>query len=255
MKITKSEIKKLIKEELESIKEDLSGMSDEALKKKYHSLGAQIPLRPEDDPYGSYFSLEAERDEIKKELEKRGKPLEESKVKITKEQLKQLIKEELQSIMEARGRYVSSGYSGRTDKDPGDPRYIRQRDYSEPTGRSKPSSRKQRDLANFRNLNRLEQALRLKLPLINYAKLPQYGFEGNEDLYELAKELDRFYNAAKFFEENPEDYPELRDRFNARLKKFEDENEENLKLFAKRIGYGFGKFAPEEYLLPETDEG
>ena len=167
-------------------------------------------------------------------------------MKITKSKLKQLIKEELQSIMEA------------TDTD-------RARDYRAMRGlsasgrrgmvRSTGERKKQRDLENFRNLNRLEQALRLKLPLINYAKLPQYRFEGNEDLYELALELDRFYNAAKFFEENPEDYPELRDRFNARLKKFEDENEENLKLFAKRIGYGFGKFAPEEYLLPETDEG
>ena len=61
-------------------------------------------------------------------------------MKITKTKLKQLIKEELQSLMESRGRYVSSGFSGITDKDPGDPRFIRQRDYSEPTGPSKPSS-------------------------------------------------------------------------------------------------------------------
>ena len=167
-------------------------------------------------------------------------------MKITKSKLKQLIKEELQSLMEM---------PTATD---------RARDYRAMRGlgasgrrgmvRSTGERKKQRDLANFRHLNRLEQALRLKLPLINYAALPQYRFEGNEDLYELAKELDRFYNAAKFFEENPEDYPELRDRFNARLKKFEEENEENLKLYAKRMGYGFGRFAPEEYLLPETDE-
>ena len=61
-------------------------------------------------------------------------------MKITKSKLKQLIKEELQNLMESRGRYVSSGFSGMTDKDPGDPRFIKQRDYSEPTGRSKPSS-------------------------------------------------------------------------------------------------------------------
>ena len=167
-------------------------------------------------------------------------------MKITKSKLKQLIKEELQSIMEADDERAIERAAARR---------AAQR-YQKGTGKGavKPSSRKQRDLANIRNLNRLGQALRLKLPLINYAELPQYRFEGNEDLYELAKELDRFYNAAKNFEENPEDYPELRDRFNARLKKFEEENEENLKLFAKRIGYGFGKFAPEEYLLPETDE-
>ena len=60
-------------------------------------------------------------------------------MKITKSKLKQLIKEELQNLMESRGRYVSSGFSGITDKDPGDPRFIRQRDYSEPTGPSKPA--------------------------------------------------------------------------------------------------------------------
>lgn len=60
-------------------------------------------------------------------------------MKITKSKLKQLIKEELQSIMEAPGRYRSSGYYGTTDGDPGDPRYRRQRDYSEPTGPSKPA--------------------------------------------------------------------------------------------------------------------
>jgi len=60
-------------------------------------------------------------------------------MKITKSRLKQLIKEELQNLMESRGRYVSSGFSGITDKDPGDPRYIRQRDYSEPRGPSKPA--------------------------------------------------------------------------------------------------------------------
>lgn len=60
-------------------------------------------------------------------------------MRITKSKLKQLIKEELQSIMEAPGRYRSSGYYGTTDGDPGDPRYRRQRDYSEPTGRSKPA--------------------------------------------------------------------------------------------------------------------
>ena len=60
-------------------------------------------------------------------------------MKITKSKLKQLIKEELQNLMESRGRYVSSGYSGRTDGDSGDPRYIRQRDYSEPRGPSKPA--------------------------------------------------------------------------------------------------------------------
>ena len=61
-------------------------------------------------------------------------------MKITKSKLKQLIKEELQNLMEAPGRYRSSGYYGTTDRDSGDPRYIRQKDYSEPTGRSKPSS-------------------------------------------------------------------------------------------------------------------
>ena len=61
-------------------------------------------------------------------------------MKITKSKLKQLIKEELQNLMEAPGRYRSSGYYGTTDGDTGDPRYIRQRDYSEPTGPSKPSS-------------------------------------------------------------------------------------------------------------------
>ena len=60
-------------------------------------------------------------------------------MKITKSKLKQLIKEELQSLMEAPGRYRSSGYYGTTDGDTGDPRYIRQRDYSEPTGPSKPA--------------------------------------------------------------------------------------------------------------------
>ena len=167
-------------------------------------------------------------------------------MKITKSKLKQLIKEELQSIMEATGTDRARDY-----------RAMRGLSASGRRGmvRSTGERKKQRDLANFRHLNRLEQALRLKDALITYAELPQYRFEGNEDLYELAKELDRFYNAAKFFEENPEDYPELRDRFNARLKKFEDENEENLKLFAKSVGYGFGKFAPEDYLLPETDEG
>ena len=61
-------------------------------------------------------------------------------MKITKSRLKQLIKEELQNLKEARGRYRSSGYYGTTDGDTGDPRYIRQRDYSEPTGPPKPSS-------------------------------------------------------------------------------------------------------------------
>ena len=61
-------------------------------------------------------------------------------MKITKSKLKQLIKEELQNLMEAPGRYRSSGYYGTTDGDSGDPRYIRQKDYSEPTGPSKPSS-------------------------------------------------------------------------------------------------------------------
>ena len=60
-------------------------------------------------------------------------------MKITKSKLKQLIKEELQSLMEAPGRYRSSGYYGTTDGDTGDPRYIRQRDYSEPRGPSKPA--------------------------------------------------------------------------------------------------------------------
>ena len=65
--------------------------------------------------------------------------LKELKMKITKSNLKQLIKEELQSLMEAPGRYRSSGYYGTTDGDTGDPRFIRQRDYSEPTGPSKPA--------------------------------------------------------------------------------------------------------------------
>ena len=61
-------------------------------------------------------------------------------MKITKSKLKQLIKEELQSLMEAPGRYRSSGYYGITDKDLGDPRFIKtQRDYSEPRGPSKPA--------------------------------------------------------------------------------------------------------------------
>ena len=60
-------------------------------------------------------------------------------MKITKSKLKQIIKEELQSLMEAPGRYRSSGYYGTTDGDTGDPRYRRQRDYSEPTGPSKPA--------------------------------------------------------------------------------------------------------------------
>ena len=60
-------------------------------------------------------------------------------MKITKSKLKQIIKEELQNLEEAPGRYRSSGYYGRTDGDSGDPRYIRQKDYSEPTGPSKPA--------------------------------------------------------------------------------------------------------------------
>ena len=62
------------------------------------------------------------------------------KMKITKSKLKQLIKEELQSIMEARGGYRSSGYYGTTDGDSGDPRFRKAYiDYSEPTGPSKPA--------------------------------------------------------------------------------------------------------------------
>lgn len=58
-------------------------------------------------------------------------------MKITKSKLKQLIKEELQSIMEARGEYRTPGYSGRTLEPRGaDPRYAPQKDYSAPSGRS-----------------------------------------------------------------------------------------------------------------------
>ena len=58
-------------------------------------------------------------------------------MKITKSKLKQLIKEELQSIMEARGEYRTPGYSGRTLEPRGaDPRYAPERDYSAPSGRS-----------------------------------------------------------------------------------------------------------------------
>lgn len=61
-------------------------------------------------------------------------------MKITKSKLKQLIKEELQSLMEARGGYRSSGYYGTTDGDTGDPRFRKAYiDYSEPRGPSKPA--------------------------------------------------------------------------------------------------------------------
>ena len=61
-------------------------------------------------------------------------------MKITKSKLKQLIKEELQNLMESRGGYRSSGYYGTTDGDSGDPRYRKAYiDYSEPRGPSKPA--------------------------------------------------------------------------------------------------------------------
>ena len=60
-------------------------------------------------------------------------------MKITKSKLKKLIKEELQSIMEARGGYSTPGYGG-TDGDSGDPRFRKAYiDYSEPRGPSKPA--------------------------------------------------------------------------------------------------------------------
>ena len=167
-------------------------------------------------------------------------------MKITKSKLKQLIKEELQSLME-----MPTG----TDR-VRDQRAMRGLGASGRRGmyRSTGEKKERRDLANVRHLIGLEQGLRLKLPLVNYAELPQYRFEDYKDLYEMAKELDKFYRDAANFEENPEDYPELRDRFNARLKEFEEESEEKLKLYAKRMGYSFGQFAPEEYLLAKTDE-
>ena len=101
-------------------------------------------------------------------------------MKITKSKLKQIIKEELQNLEEAPGRYRSSGYYGRTDGDSGDPRYIRQKDYSEPTGPSKPARKipqlPPEEKADDRLLNDASLFARILLPTVRFNRFNTHTF-------------------------------------------------------------------------------
>jgi len=90
-------------------------------------------------------------------------------MKITKSKLKQLIKEELQSIMEARGGYGGGYRSGGTLEPRGaDPRYAPQKDYSAPAGRSSTADSmqvmqdKMKELGYDKSDKEKEKLLRLK---------------------------------------------------------------------------------------------
>jgi len=86
-------------------------------------------------------------------------------MKITKSKLKQLIKEELQSIMEARGGYRSGGT---LEPRGADPRYAPQKDYSAPSGRSSTADSmqvmqdKMKELGYDKSDKEKEKLLRLK---------------------------------------------------------------------------------------------